>query len=128
MQWRATLWITEAFQMSPTWGIKAITGLIPIYLHLDKIYSYQQLKMVSLPSNHVVKALLYCHHSNASNLHCLSLEKLSSKKKFKVKSSMINTNNCLNEILSSFNSLHKEPTPGFQLVDIFSNYFSFNIC
>jgi len=44
----------------------------------------------------------------------------------KIKNSIVNTNNYLNEILLLFNSLHKEFSPGFQLVDIFSNCFSFN--
>ena len=34
-------------------------------------------------------------------------------------------NNCLNEVLSSFNSLNKELSSGFHLVDTFSNCFSF---
>jgi len=83
--------------------------------------------MAFLPSNHVIKTLLDHYHSNASNLHHLSLEKLSSKQRLKIKSSIVDANNYLNEILLSFNPLHKELMPGFQLVDIFSNFFSFNI-
>ena len=71
--------------------------------------------------------MLKHHHSNALNLHCLFLEKLTSKQRLKVKSSIIDTNSCLNRILPLFNSLHKKLTPGFWLVDIFSNHFSFNI-
>jgi len=114
--------------MSPTWGIETITGLVSIHFHPDKIYGYQQLRMASLPSNYVIKALLDYYYSNASNLHHLSLEKLSSKQKFKVKSSIVNINNYLNIILSSFNFLYKELISEFQLVDTFSNHFSFNFC
>jgi len=83
--------------------------------------------MASLPSNHMVKALLDCHYLNASNLHHLSLEKLSSKQRLKVKIFIIDTNNCLNGIIPSFNPLYKELTSRFWLVDIFSNCFLFNI-
>ena len=38
MQRRATLWITGVFRTSPTLGVKAIAGLVPIYLHLKKLY------------------------------------------------------------------------------------------
>jgi len=107
------LWITRAFQTSPTWEIEAITGLLPIHLHLDKICSHQQLRMVSLFSNHVVKSLLEHHHSNTSSLHCLFLEKLTSKQKLKVKSSIVNINSHLNTILPLFNPLHKEFIFGF---------------
>ena len=102
-------------------------GLIPIHLHLDKICGHQQLRMVFLPSNHMIKALLDHYHSNALNPYHLFLEKLSSKQRIKVKSSIVNANNHLNGILPLFNPLHKELMPGFQLVDTFSNFFSFNV-
>jgi len=76
--------------------------------------------MAYLLSNHVIKALLEYYYSNTSNLHCLSLEKLVSKQRLKIKSSIVNTNSCLNGILSLFNSLYKELMSGFRLVDIFS--------
>ena len=34
MQCRAAIWILGAFQTSPSFGIEAITELIPIHLHL----------------------------------------------------------------------------------------------
>ena len=76
--------------------------------------------MAYLLSNYIIKALLEYHHSNTSNLHYLSLEKLVSEQRLKIKSSIVNTNSCLNGILSLFNPLHKELIPGFRLVDIFS--------
>ena len=33
MQRKVTIWILEAFKTSPSYGIKAIAGLIPIKLH-----------------------------------------------------------------------------------------------
>ena len=90
------------------------------------ISSCQQMRTASLPSNHMVKSLLEHHHSTDLILHCLSLEKLASKQRIKVKSSIIDANNYLNGILPSFNPLYKEFSSGFWLVDIFSNYFSFN--
>jgi len=37
MQRKAALWILGAFHTSPTGGIKALAGLIPIHLHLKKL-------------------------------------------------------------------------------------------
>jgi hypothetical protein len=37
MQWRAALWITGTFRTSPTMAVEAISGLMPIYLHLSKL-------------------------------------------------------------------------------------------
>jgi len=116
--------------MSPTWGIEAITSPISIHisihLHLNKISGYQQMRTAYLSSNHVIKSLLEHHHITNLILHCLFLEKLTSKQRLKVKSFIVDTNNYLNGILPSFNPLHKELSPSFWLVDIFSNYFSFN--
>ena len=58
--------------------------------------------------------------------HCLSLKALISKQQLKVKSSIVDTNNHLNGIFSSFDSLHKELSPSFRLVDSFSDHFYFH--
>ena len=43
MQRRAAIWILGAFKTSPSYGIKAIVGLIPIKLHLQKLGGQSQL-------------------------------------------------------------------------------------
>jgi len=50
-----------------------------------------------------------------------------SKQQLKVKSSIVDANNYLDRIFSSFNSLYKELFSGLKLVDNFSDYFSFHI-
>ena len=49
MQWRAAIWITGAFYMLPTADIKAISSLIPVHLHLKKLYNRFLLKGFLLP-------------------------------------------------------------------------------
>ena len=44
----------------------------------------------------------------------------------KIKSFIVDFNNCLNSLFSSFDNLHKELLSGFQLVDNFSDWFSFH--
>jgi len=46
MQQRAVIWITGAFCTLSTAGIEAISGLIPIHLHLKKLYA--ELMMVEI--------------------------------------------------------------------------------
>jgi len=53
------------------------------------------------------------------------MSNLTSKQYQKIKSSIINTNNHLNKVFLFFDRLHKELSPRFQLVDNFSDYFSF---
>jgi len=55
----------------------------------------------------------------------MTISYITTKQWLKIKSSIVNTNNWLNEKFPSFNSLNKEISPGFCLVDIFSDCFSF---
>jgi len=43
MQRRVAIWILGAFKTSPSYGIEAIAGLIPIKLHLQKLGGRSQL-------------------------------------------------------------------------------------
>ena len=44
----------------------------------------------------------------------------------KIKSSIVDTNNHINEVYSSFNRLHKKLSPGFCLIDNFPNCLFFH--
>jgi len=46
------------FHILPTWGIEAIAGLIPIYLHLQKVNGRYQLRTLSLLLNYAINLLL----------------------------------------------------------------------
>ena len=59
--------------------------------------------------------------------HYLLISNFTDKQQLKIKSSIVDANNHLNEVHPSFNRLHKELSPGFYLVDNFPNCFSFHI-
>jgi len=101
MQRRVALWITEAFYTSPLWEVEAIASLILINFLLDK------------------------HHSKKAILHHMATCHFTSKQCLKVKSPIVNTNNCLNQILLAFDILNKELSSSFCLVSTFPNHFSF---
>jgi len=58
MQRRATIWILGAFKTSPSTGIEAITEIIPIKFHLQKIAKRLQIRSFKLPSNHIIRILM----------------------------------------------------------------------
>ena len=58
MQWRAALWIIGAFHTSPTLRVETITSLVPIHLHLKKLYGRFLLQQSFLPSNHIIHSIL----------------------------------------------------------------------
>ena len=106
-----------------TWGVKAIAGLIPIYFHLNKIIRQHYLWVASLPKQYTINTLINEYHSKKTLLYCIIISHLIAKQQLKVKSPIMDTNNHLNEVLLSSNSLNKELSPG--LVDTFLECFSF---
>jgi len=75
MQCRAVLWILGTFCTSSTLGIEAITGLISIHLHLQKLSGKQQLRIATLLSNHTIKSLFENRHANKACSHHFFFEK-----------------------------------------------------
>ena len=127
MQRRATIWILGAFKTSLTEEIKAIAGIIPIKFHLQKLARRSQIRPFKLPSNHIIRDLI----DNVPNLfkkpnpHAAS--SLMSRQKNIVKGHLIDSCNKAYGIFSSFSLLNREFTPGFHLMDNFSDRFSFNL-
>ena len=58
MQRRAAIWILGAFKMSPSEGIKAIVGIIPIKFHLQKLAERSLIQSFKLLANHIIRDLM----------------------------------------------------------------------
>jgi len=58
MQRRAAIWILGAFKTSPTEGMEAIAGIIPIKFYLQKLAKRSQMHPLKLPTNHIIRALM----------------------------------------------------------------------
>ena len=81
--------------------------------------------MLFLSRQYIIKSLLDKYHFKSAKPHHIATFQLIAKQLSKIKSSIVDTNNCLNEVFSSFDSLNKELSLGFHLVDFFPNCFSF---
>jgi len=75
MQRRAAIWILGAFKMSPSEGIKAIVGIIPIKFHLQKLAKRSLIWSFKLLANHIIRDLMddLPHQSKEANSHAVSL-------------------------------------------------------
>ena len=73
MQCKAALWILGAFRTSPTSGLEALAGLIPIQLHLKKLVKWSCLWTATLPSQHALMSLLSTRNSKGTHPHPQSL-------------------------------------------------------
>ena len=126
MQRRVALWISGTFHISPTLGIEAIDGLIPIYLHLQKLNGRFHLRAHSLSQNHIIKSILEMRSSNDIESHWLSLERLMPRQCAIIKGSIVDMDNRFNKVFLSFSLFNYEFLLGNRLIDIFSNHFSFH--
>ena len=124
MQRRAALWISGAFRTSPTAGVEAISGLMPIHLQLKKLYERFHLRGFSLPSNHIFKLIIDTEKS--SDHQCISLNNLMAKQKSRLHSPLIDMDERCNEFLPTFSPFNDEFSPGSRLIDSFSDHFSFH--
>jgi len=128
MQQRVALWISGVFCTSPMLEIEAISGLVPIHLHLRKLYSQFLLYESSLPFNHIISNILSSKKIQERSYHISSIDYLTAKQRIQLKSSLIDVNNKYNKFFLSFSFFNKEFEPGNRLIDLFSDCFSFYFC
>jgi len=76
MQRCTTIWILGAFKTFPLYGVKAIVGLIPIKLHLQKLGGRSQLRANKLSPNHLLHLLINSHLNPSSNFKSIALDSL----------------------------------------------------
>jgi len=125
MQQRAAFWISGIFCTSLTAGIKAISGLVSIHLHLKKLYRRFLLRELSLLSNHIISSILSSDGLYIPNHHNISIDLLTPKQRLHLKSALIDVDNKHNKLIPSFSFFNKEFKLGNCLIDIFSDRFSF---
>jgi len=126
MQRKAALWITSAFQTSPSDGIEAIAGLIPITLHMRKLNGRHHLRYGSIPSTHAINLLLDPQHAKNHPSYKTTTSKLTDKQRSNLKSPIKDVNERLNGIRECFNPLFPLFSPGSRVVNHFSSRFSFH--
>ena len=127
IQRRAAIWILEAFKTLPTEGIQAITGIIPIKFHLQKLTRRSQICLFKLPSNHIIRDLMDDAPNSFKKPNPHAVHSFTSQQKNIAKGHLINSCNKAYGIFPSFSPLNQEFTPGFHLTDNFSDCFSFNL-
>jgi len=127
MQRRAAIWILGAFKTLPTKGLKAIVGLIPIKLHLQKLASRSQLCSAILLENHFIKTLMDDLLNTCYKPPPHSINTLTDRQKISVKGHLMDSNNKPYGVFPSFFLLNPEFNPGSRIIDIFLDRISFNL-
>ena len=128
IQRRAALWISDTFYTSPITEIKATSSLIPIHLHLKKLYERFLLRESSLSPNHIINSILSSDGLHKHNSYNISINNLIFKQRLCLKSVLIDVNNRYNKLFPSFSFFNEEFNPGNCLIDFFLDQFSFYLC
>ena len=119
MQKRAAIWILGAFKTLPMEGIEAITGVIPIKFHLQKLTSKSQLCSLVLPASHLIRILMDDPPNSPTKPIPHSINTLTNCQRTIVKDHLIDSNNKLYGVFPSFSPLHLELLLGSRIVDNF---------
>ena len=127
IQRRAAIWILGTFKTLPSESIEAITSIIPIKFHFQKIAKRLQIHSFKLSANHILRNLLDKSPPlpNTSNSYNIGL--LTKCQRTLTKGHLIDTCNKAYGIFPSFFSLNLEFSPGHHIIDNFSDCFSFNL-
>jgi len=127
MQRRAAIWILGAFKTSPSKGIKALVGIIPIKFHLQKLADRSLIQPFKLLENHITQSLMNDspHCSNSYNPHVVG--SLTNHQRNIAKGHIIDSKTKSYGIFPSFAPLYQEFTPSHHISDKFSDHFSFNL-
>ena len=127
MQRRAAIWILGAFKTSPSMGIEAIAGIIPIKFHLQKIARRSEIYPFKLPSGHLLRSLMDDSPPLSSTPNSYHIGMLTNHQRNLTKGHLIDSYNKAHGIFPSFSPLNPEFSPGCHITDKFSNRFSFNL-
>ena len=107
-------------------GIKAILGLVLIYLHLKKLYRQFLLCKSSLPSNYIISNILSSNRPQERNHYISSINHLTVKQRLQLKSPLINVDDKYNQFFLFFSFFNKKFKSRNRLIDLFSDRFSFH--
>ena len=76
MQRKAAIWITGAFRTSPTGGVQAIAGLLPIHLHIQKLSWRASFRTATLSDTHPARSLMGAEYRGGAVTHDAAISEL----------------------------------------------------
>ncbi|KXN91866.1 hypothetical protein AN958_11546 [Leucoagaricus sp. SymC.cos] len=122
MQRRAAIWITGAFHTSPSGGVEALAGLIPIHLHLRKLRARASYRVLTLSPTHPSRQFLGMREFPGVDPHRYHFTRLGRSVE-KVRSTIVDTLLYLSApiTLEAFDADASEARPGRRLMDWFSD-------
>ncbi len=125
MQRKAAIWITGAFRTSPTGGVQAIAGLLPIHLHIRKLSWRASFRTATLSATHPARSLMGAEYRGDAEEHPLAISQLTPKQLAAVCGSIVDANDALPPLADVFEPCAQENRPGQRLLDLFPDRVAF---
>ncbi|PPR07748.1 hypothetical protein CVT26_001076, partial [Gymnopilus dilepis] len=124
MQCKAASWITGAFRTSPTGGVEALAGLLPIPHLLRRMADRAAARFVTLTKTHPLRAVVTEEYHGEAPLHHISLARLTPPQREKVKGPLVDNTLVCPQISEPIAPVPPQAQPGLRLVDRFKEQIS----
>ncbi|CAA7264644.1 unnamed protein product [Cyclocybe aegerita] len=128
MQHKAALWITGAFCTSPTGGLEALAGLIPVHLMLKKLATRAVYRIATLSNTHPLCSMMGKRLLKQAKPHAHSAPLMTPAMQGKVKSTIMEVDERVHTLTESFEPFAPEARPGDQLLDCYVDRLHFDEC
>ncbi|CAA7269042.1 unnamed protein product [Cyclocybe aegerita] len=126
MQRKAALWITGAFRTSPTGGLEALAGLIPVHLMLKKLATRAVYRVATLSDTHPLRSMMGEGLLKRAAPHARSAALMTPAMRGKVKSTVMEVDERVHTLTESFEPFAPEARPGDWLLDRFADCLHFD--
>ncbi|CAA7263695.1 unnamed protein product [Cyclocybe aegerita] len=128
MQRKAALWITGAFCTSPTGGLEALAGLIPVHLMLKKLATCAVYRVATLSDTHPLRSMRGEGLLKRATPHARSATLMTPAMRGKVKSTVMEVDERVHTLTESFKPFAPEAHPGDRLLDHYADRLHFDEC
>ncbi|CAA7263690.1 unnamed protein product [Cyclocybe aegerita] len=126
MQRKAALWITGAFCTSPTGGLEALAGLIPVHLMLKKLAMRAVYRVATLSDTHPLRSMMGEGLLKRAAPHARSAALMTPAMRGKVKSTVMEVDERVHTLTESFEPFAPEARPGDWLLDRYADRIHFD--
>ncbi|CAA7268146.1 unnamed protein product [Cyclocybe aegerita] len=126
MQRKAALWITGAFRTSPTGGLEALAGLIPVHLMLKKLATRAVYCVATLSDTHPLRSMMGEGLLKQAEPHTCSAVLMTPAMRGKVKSTVMEVDEHIHTLTESFEPFAPEARPGDRLLDRYADRLHFD--
>ncbi|CAA7267776.1 unnamed protein product [Cyclocybe aegerita] len=126
MQRKAALWITGAFRNSPTGGLEALAGLIPVHLMLKKLATRAVYHVATLLDTHPLRSMMGEGLLKRAVPHAHSAALMTPAMQGKVKSTVMEVDECVHTLTESFEPFAPKACLGDWLLDRYADRLHFD--